>query len=124
MISEELLGILTHWHQPPWQHNAGIQTKAAKIAMTNWALETLCDTVDDELLDLGPTMQLPREDLSKEALLDICIQDMIPEVQANAPVLWKLICDLTCTQKQAWRNKNKIGSEPVAYLVLSHHSMF
>ena len=118
MISEELPGILTHWHQPPRQHNAGVRTKAAKIAMTNWALETLCDTVDDELLDLGPTMQLPQEDLSEEALLDIRIQDMIPEVQANAPVLWKLVSNLACTQKQLCRNKNKndTQAEPVACL--------
>jgi hypothetical protein len=114
MISDELPGILTHWHQPPRQHNAGVRTKAAKLAMTNWALETLCDTVDDELLALGPAMQFPQDDLSEDALLGIRIQDMIPEVQANAPVLWKLVCDLTCTQKQVRRNKNKIGSEPVA----------
>ena len=47
-------------------------------------------------------------------LLDIWIQNMIPEVQINAPVLWKLVCYLTCTQKQAHRNKNKNSSEPVA----------
>jgi hypothetical protein len=115
MISEELPGILTHWHQPPRQHNAGVRTKAAKLAMNNWALETLCDTADDELLALGPAMQLPQEDLSEETLLDIRIQDMIPEVQANAPVLWKLISSLTCTQKQVRRNKTKNNSqaEPV-----------
>ena len=49
MLSEELPGILTHWHQPPWQHNPGVQTKAAKLAMTEWALEMLCDTIDEEL---------------------------------------------------------------------------
>jgi hypothetical protein len=115
MLSEELPGILTHWHRPPRQHNAGVRTKAAKLAMTEWALDTLCDTVDDELLALGPQMQFPQEDLSEEALLDIRIQDMIPEVQLNAPVLWKLVCYLTCTQKQARRNKNKTSSEPVAH---------
>jgi hypothetical protein len=26
MISEELPGILTHWHQPPRQHNVGVQS--------------------------------------------------------------------------------------------------
>ena len=115
MLSEELPGILTHWHQPPRQHNAGVRTKAAKLAMTEWALEMLCDTIDEELLALVPLMQFPQEDLSEEALLDIRIQDMIPEVQINAPVLWKLVCYLTCTQKQARRNKNKNSSEPVAH---------
>jgi hypothetical protein len=85
MISEELPGILTHWHQPPRQHNAGVRTKAAKLAMNNWALETLFDTADDKLLALGPAIQLPQDDPSEEALLGIRIQDMIPEVQANAP---------------------------------------
>jgi hypothetical protein len=115
MLSEELPGILTHWHQPPRQHNAGVRTKAAKLAMTEWALETLCDSIDDELLTLGPYMQFPQEDVSEEALLDIRIQNMILEVQTNAPVLWKLVCNLSCTHKQARRNKNKNNAamEPV-----------
>jgi hypothetical protein len=114
MLSDELPIILKNWHQPPRQHNAGVRTKAAKVAMMDWALETLCSSVDDEMSELGPVMQFPQEDLSEEALLDIRIQDMIPEVQISAPILWKLICHLTCTQKQVLRNKNKKNSEPVA----------
>ena len=113
MLSKELPGILTHWHQPPRQHNAGIRTKAAKLAMTNWALETLYQAVDDELSALGPIMQFPQDDLSEEALLGIRLQDMILEVQVSAPILWKLAYHLTCTPAQVQRNKTK-NPEPVA----------
>jgi hypothetical protein len=121
MHSEELPGILTHWHRPPRQHNAGVRTRAAKLAMNNWALETVCEAVDDELSALGPTMQLPQDDLSEEALLGIRIQDMIPEVQTIAPILWKLVCHLTCSHTQLRRNKYK-NPEPVAYHTLCYGS--
>jgi hypothetical protein len=119
MISEELL---TYWHQLPRQHNTGIQTKAAKQSMADWALAMLCDTVDDELSALGPTMHFPQDDLAEEALLDIRVKKMIPEVQTNAPMLWKFVSHLICTQKQVRQNKNKTNPELVAYHNLRHVS--
>ena len=41
MGSEEVPDILKNWHQPPHQHNTGIQTKAAQQAMADWALDTI-----------------------------------------------------------------------------------
>ena len=119
MLSDELPVILTNWHQPPRQHNAGIRTKAAKLAMTNWALETLCSSVDDELVDVCPIMHFPQDDLSEEALLGISVQDMISEVQTRAPILWKLVCHLTCTHTQVRRNKTKNNPEPVAIITFA-----
>jgi hypothetical protein len=84
MLSDELPGILAHWHRPPRSHGTGIRTKAAQKAMNDWALETLCDALDDEMSTLAGAMELPQEDLSEEALLDIRIREMISEVQ----IIW------------------------------------
>ena len=67
-------------------------------------------------------MNFPQDELSKDALLDIRIQEMIPEVQTNAPMLWKLVTHLTCTDKQVRRNKNKNNPELVAHHNLHHIS--
>jgi hypothetical protein len=101
MMSDELPVILSNWHKPPRRHNAGIRTKAAKQAMEHWALETLYQTFDEELSALAPTMELPQEELSEETLLSIRPQEMISEVQTQAPVLWKLISHLVSTPDQA-----------------------
>ena len=65
MHSEELGSILANWHQPPRQHDTGIRMKAAKEAMTSWAIETVSDLIDDEIQALEPVLPLLRENLSR-----------------------------------------------------------
>ena len=90
MVSDELPGILAHWHRPPRSHGQGIRTKAAKKSLNDWALDTICETLDDELAMLKPAMSLSQQDLSEEALLFISWKDMILEVKSMALTLWKL----------------------------------
>jgi hypothetical protein len=90
MVSDELPGILAHWHRPPRSHGQGIHTKAAKKSLNDWALDTICETLDDELAMLKPAMSLSQQDLSEEALLFISWKDMILEVKSMALTLWKL----------------------------------
>lgn len=71
MVCDELPGILAHWHRPPCSHGQGIWTKAASKALNDWALDTLCVTLDNELSILKPTMSLSKQDLSEEVLLAI-----------------------------------------------------
>jgi len=107
MVSNELPGILTHWHKPPRSHGHGIRTKAARKALNDWALDTICETLDNELSMLKPTMSLPQQDLSEEALLAISWKAMILEVKSNAPTLWKLFRYALFTPRQEQRNKIK-----------------
>jgi hypothetical protein len=107
MVSDELPGILAHWHKPPRSHGQGIRTKAARKALNGWALDTLCETLDDELSVLKPTMSLSQQDLSEEALLAISWKEMIPEVKSKAPTLSRLFCYTLYTPTQEERNKLK-----------------
>ena len=107
MHSEELGSILVNWHQPPRQHDTGIQTKAAKEAMTSWVIETVSDLIDDEIQALEPVLSLLRENLSEESLLAIKWQGLIKEVQSMAPMLWKVLRNASYTWKQEKRNTTK-----------------
>ena len=107
MVSDELPAILVHWHRPPRSHGQGIHTKAARKALNDWALETICDTLDKELIKLKPTMSLPQQNLSEEVLLSISWKEMIPEVKSIAPTLWKLFRYTLYTPRQEERNQLK-----------------
>ena len=107
MVSDELPGILAHWHRPPRSHGHGIRTKAAKKALKDWALDAVCETLDDELVMLKPTMSLAQQDMSEEALLAISWKDMILEVKSTAPTLWKLFRYTLYTPRQQQRNQSK-----------------
>jgi len=115
MLSDELPGILANWHWPPRSHGQGIRTKAARDAMNNWALETVCEIMDHELDILKPTMLFPQENLSEDALLSISWKEMIPEVKSQALTMWKLFHHALRTPKQ--RLKNKLTNpDPVSVL--------
>ncbi|KAF8237484.1 hypothetical protein L208DRAFT_1421552 [Tricholoma matsutake] len=106
MVSDELPGILAHWHRPPRSHGQGIWTKAARKALNDWALDTLCETLDDELSILKLTM-LSQQHLSEEVLLAISWKEMILEIKSLAPTLWKLFRYTLYTPMQEERNKMK-----------------
>ncbi|KAF8222270.1 hypothetical protein L208DRAFT_1524744 [Tricholoma matsutake] len=106
MVSDELPGILAHWHRPPHSHGQGIWTKAARKALNDWALDTLCETLDDELSILKLTM-LSQQHLSEEVLLAISWKEMILEIKSLAPTLWKLFRYTLYTPMQEERNKMK-----------------
>ena len=124
MHSEELACILANWHQPPRQHDTGIRTRAAKEAMTSWAIETVSDMIDDEIQALEPALTLPREDLSEESLLSIKWQDLVEQAQSTAPTLWKILRNASCTRKQDKRNTLKTPDAVclVASLVFVDHT--
>ena len=107
MVSDELPGILAHWHRPPRFHGQGIRTKAANKALNGWALDAIYGTLDDELAMLKPIMSLPPGDLSEETLLSISLKEMIPEVKSTAPTLWQLFRYTLRTPRQAEHNKYK-----------------
>jgi hypothetical protein len=57
MVRDELPGILAHWHRPPRSHGQVIRKKAAKKALNDWAMDAICETLDDaELAMLKPPM--------------------------------------------------------------------
>jgi hypothetical protein len=112
MVSDELPVILSRWYQPPRNHGAGIRTKGASAAMQSWAIETVCNTVDQEMAALKNTMDSPQQELTEESLLGIKWNDMINEVKINAPTMWTLFRHASYTPKQDSRNKNK-NPDPV-----------
>jgi hypothetical protein len=121
MHSEELGCILANWHQPPRQHNAGIRTKAAKQAMSNWAVDTVSDMIDDEIQALDSTLSLPKGDLSEEMLLGIKWQELIEDTQTAAPTMWKVFRNAAYTRKQEKRNSLKCPDAVCIPLQVSHH---
>ena len=53
MLSDELPEILAHWHRPPRKHNHGVCTKATYDTMNTFALETVLETINDEMGSLN-----------------------------------------------------------------------
>jgi hypothetical protein len=66
MLSDELPGILAHWHRPPQKHGIGIHTKAAYETMNKFALDTVLELVEEEMGDLDNVLHSPQSDLSEE----------------------------------------------------------
>jgi hypothetical protein len=66
IVSDELPGILAHWHRPSCFHGQGICTKAARKALNGWALDVIYGTLDNKLVMLKLIMSLPPGDLSEE----------------------------------------------------------
>lgn len=107
MVSDELLGILSHWRRPPRKHNKGIRTKAAYETMNKFALETALELVEDEMGALDDIFNSPQNELSEESLLDIKWTDLTASVSCNAPNTWALLRRAAYTQKQESRNTTK-----------------
>jgi hypothetical protein len=123
MLSDDLPQILQHWYRPPRSHGAGIRTKAAHDTMSEWALKTVQETINNEMKCLKPLMKSKPSDLTEESLLDIRLQDLIGEVSTTAPTLWKVLYHASHTSQQD-RNSLK-APEPVSNYLFSmlfdHH---
>jgi hypothetical protein len=122
--SELLPGILKLWHHPPRAHNCGVRTEAARQAMEDWAIETVCNVLDRESGDLKGCLELPQEDLSQEVLLAINWTDLISEVKVVSSVTWRLFRHAAMTQQQEKQNKYKnpdaVG-DPLSATLYSTH---
>ena len=87
--------------------------------MSHWAIETVSDMIDDEIQALEPILSLPKQEMSEELLLGINWQDLIVEVQSNAPTLWKVLRNASYTRKQDKRNTMKTPDAVCRVLYLS-----
>ena len=118
IVSNELPGILAHWNRPPCFHGQGIHTKAARKAIVDWALETICEKLDDELSILKPTMSLSQQGLSEEVLLAISWKEK-PEGKSKAPMLWKLfqyaLYMLKQEQQNQWKDPDMVQFNDVLF---------
>jgi hypothetical protein len=93
--SELLPKILRLWHHPPRAHNRGVRTEAARQAMEDWALDTVCNVMGRELENLDEYLKFPQEELSQETLLAIKWDDLISNVKVLSPVTWRVFLSLT-----------------------------
>jgi hypothetical protein len=107
MLSEELPDILRNWLRPPRQHSAGIRTKAARQALNEWALSTVCKAVNNEMKDLKTFLKSSPSDVSEESLLSIQLDNMVSDVSTMAPTLWYVLRHAAYTPKQDKRNALK-----------------
>jgi len=101
MKSEELLGILAHWRQRPRKHNTRIRTEAAYDTMNTFALQTVCELVDEEMGMFAKVMTSPPDDLSEESLLGIYWKELASEVSKAAPTTWSLFRHAACGSMEA-----------------------
>jgi hypothetical protein len=118
MLSEELPQILRNWLRPPRQHSAGVRTKAARQALNEWALSTVCKAVNDEMKDLKTFLKSSPSDVSEECLLDIELESMVSQVSTMAPTLWYVLRHAAYTPKQDKRNALKtpdMVSDPIVW---------
>jgi hypothetical protein len=112
MVSNKLPLVLSQWHKPPQTHSTGTRTKAAGKAMTSWALELICDDLDQEMHQLKLVMDSPQQELSEASLLGIDCQEMINDIKLSTPTMWTLFCCTAYTAKQELRNMAK-NPDPV-----------
>ena len=80
MLSDELLGILSHWCCPPRRHGFGICTKGAYETMNKFALDSVLELIKDEMGELEDELSSPQSDLSEETVLSIKWKDLIASV--------------------------------------------
>ena len=104
MLSDNLPAILHNWLRPPRHHSAGVRTKAAGQVMRSWAVDTVCDTINDEMRGLKELFKSPPSELSQEKLTEIDFADMISEVSKTAPTLWKVLRNAAYTPRQEKKN--------------------
>jgi hypothetical protein len=111
--SEELPQILQNLYRLPRVHGAGIWTKGASDTMKNWALDTVHEAMDKEMVLLKKIMKTQPSKMMEKALLDIDFKVLIEEVSMQAPTLWSILCHASYTPQQDLSNKTK-NPDPVS----------
>jgi len=70
--------------------------------MNTFALQTVCELVDEEMGMLAKVMTSPLDNhVSEESLLGIHWKELASEVSKAAPTTWLLFCHATCGSTEA-----------------------
>ncbi|KAJ3519786.1 hypothetical protein NMY22_g13039 [Coprinellus aureogranulatus] len=92
--SEELAEVLKRWHSPP-RTGTKPRPAGAKVAMEEWAVETVSNLITQELKALGPLLRLPAgKDVDADELTGLGLAEMRDIMKAKAPVFWKILNDV------------------------------
>jgi hypothetical protein len=109
MNSKELPGILQRWWKPP--RSSGSKKKRPRGAgpvMENFAAECTQSILNRELEAIATQLVSPAgEDIKEETLTSLIFEEMIIDMMAKAPTLWKLLRSMAYTSEQQKRNTEK-----------------
>lgn len=71
------------------------------LRVQDFALNTVCSTIEDELQHVSSLFEAPQAELSLDFLLSISFQDLLPKVRDEyCPTLWKMLSRINTTEQQ------------------------
>jgi hypothetical protein len=98
--SDELLGIIRHWHHRPTHHGAGIRQHEGCGVLQQFAIELVEHVTDKEIRALYPFLELKSKDVNCDTILSLDIPKLKSSVKLHAPVLWRLLRHTAWTNQQ------------------------
>jgi hypothetical protein len=118
MNSKELPGILWRWWKPP--RTSGSKKRRPRGAgpvMQNFASECTESILDRELEAIAVRLVSPLgEDIKEETFTSLVFTEMVGDMKAEAPTLWKLLRSMAYMPEQQRRNTEK-NPDKVCHLV-------
>ncbi|KAJ7440734.1 hypothetical protein FB451DRAFT_1058621 [Mycena latifolia] len=105
MVSDELPGILERWHKPP--RASGARPAGARGPLEQFALKTVCTSIDRGIKLSAPLFLSPPEELSEEHLTSFDFDSFKSKVRMGNPTLWEVIRHAAYSPLQESRNTHK-----------------
>ncbi|KAI0685745.1 hypothetical protein BC835DRAFT_1289537 [Cytidiella melzeri] len=105
--------ILQSLRCPPRQHDRGVQTQAARVAMDEWSISNVKMLIDRDMQSLRTMMMCKQSEVTEEYLLSIDLKESVDEARTMAPTLWEILLSAASTPRQRRTNKKKNPSKAV-----------
>ncbi|KAJ7168074.1 hypothetical protein C8R43DRAFT_1121280 [Mycena crocata] len=115
MTSEELPGILDRCYHPPRAH--GEPPQAARKPLLDFAVRTVSDAIDREMMVSAFLFFSPPQDLSEEHLTSLDFDELKDQLQQLLPILWRLLRRAAYTPQQDAKNKHKNPDMVVLHMI-------
>ncbi|KAJ6625547.1 hypothetical protein B0H10DRAFT_2430336 [Mycena sp. CBHHK59/15] len=115
MTSEELPGILDRCYRPP--RPSGEPPQAARQPLLDFAVKTVSNAIDREMMVSAFLFLSPPEDLSEEHLTALDFHELKGQLQELLPILWQILRRAAYTPQQEARNKHKNPDMVVLHMI-------
>ncbi|KAJ6616588.1 hypothetical protein B0H10DRAFT_2390875 [Mycena sp. CBHHK59/15] len=115
MTSEELPGILDRCYRPP--RPSGEPPQAARQPLLDFAVKTVSNAIDREMMVSAFLFLSPPEDLLEEHLTALDFHELKGQLQELLPILWQILRRAAYTPQQEARNKHKNPDMVVLHMI-------
>ncbi|EGN96567.1 hypothetical protein SERLA73DRAFT_75461 [Serpula lacrymans var. lacrymans S7.3] len=78
MVSDELPNIIRRWHKPPRPKDTHhVRASGSRTVLQDFVFDCVSNVLDEELRGIEDLARCPPEDVSKEGLTSILIEDLV-----------------------------------------------